>query len=1128
MLFFTICRHSDPKSTVKVSRQLLRAMKLTSLLLVAACMNVSASGYGQKVTISGKDLPLEKVFSMIKRQTGYAFFYDYNIFQDTKPVTLNLKDADIEDAMRVCLWGQDLDFNITNKTISVVKKVVKNAGIEGTNPEKTVKARGVVLNETGIPLSGVTITIKETKKGTLTGAKGEFELSQVPQNATLVVSYVGYATQYVTAKDETEIQVYLSVAMNELDKAVVQAYGTTTRRLTTSDIGVLTSSEIERQPVMNPLLALQGKIAGLDVNQTSGFASAPIKVELRGRNVIGPVNTGFPSDPLYIVDGVPLMVVEIGGFSSYRSGSTGFIQSVTGGGPAGGQSPLFSINPSDIESIEVLKDADATAIYGSRGANGVILITTKKGKAGKTKLDLHLQEGVSKATRFWEMLNTPQYLSMRREAFKNDGITPSLNNGDYDLLLWDTTRYTDWQRAIYGHTGKNIDAQASIGGGDTYNTFRLGVGYNHATNILTVDGADQRASVLLSSSHRSHDQRLSITFTGNYSYTKSDMVTLPGSVTYAPNAPAIYDSAGNLNFAGWGGNTNNTNARHSFPFGGLRRPYTARTNFLNSNLVIGYQILKGLQISTSFGYNNAQADQQVLNTIASQDPLDNPKGSNQFNTNTNRNWIIEPQINYDAKISKGRLSLLVGGSSQENKTTGLVVVGNGYTSDLLIKSLASATSTQSLNLFGQYKYAALFGRATYSWEDKYIINLNVRRDGSSRFGTGNQFGNFGSVGAAWIFTEENWLKDRFRFLSFGKLKASYGTTGSDGVGDYGYLTRYSSNNRQPYGGTASLTPTQFANPYFQWQVNKKLEGSLDLGFFRDKISLSVAYYRDRCGNQLVSLPTPALSGFTSVTANSPALVQNYGWEFTMNIRIIDSRNFKWSINANTSINKNKLLAYPNFDLSPYVGTLVVGQSLNAIRALHYTGIDPLTGIYTFQDKDHDGKIFYNYTGTGSDDTYSYDLSPKFFGGLGMNFNYKDLQVSLFFNFKKQLGLNALSGPIPGQLSNQPISVLNRWQKPGDISSMPRFAVTPTGYYNYLSLSDGIYTDASFIRLTNLSISYNLPSAYVKKIGLNSVSLFFHTNNLFIITKYKGIDPETQAFGQLPPAKNLVGGLSLSL
>jgi hypothetical protein len=488
-------------------------------------------------------------------------------------------------------------------------------------------------------------------------------------------------------------------------------------------------------------------------------------------------------------------------------------------------------------------------------------------------------------------------------------------------------------------------------------------------------------------------------------------------------------------------------------------------------------------------------------------------------------------MTYSTFLSKGKLDVLIAGSVQQTNTNTATTVGIGFTSDLLLKNLSSAAMTFGSNGEGEYKYAALFGRITYNWENKYLLNLSARRDGSSRFGEGKQYGNFSSVGVGWIFKEESLFKCKaLSFISFGKLRGSYGITGNDGVGDYGYLTRWSGDGTQPYQGTSVLRPLQHANPTFHWSVNKKMEGGIDLGFFDNRINVSVSYYRNRCGDQLVSFPTPNLSGFTSVVANWPALVQNSGWEFIASATVITRRNFRWTINFNTAINRNKLISYPNFELSPYTYFYQVGQPLNMARLLHYTGVDPVTGEYTFEDKNHDGTISTFNSIKDQGDTYFQNLNPKFMGGLGMDFTYKAFQLNLFFNIKDQVGTNALmqlASPA-GLIGNQPVSLIGKeWQKTGDAATVAKFTTQSANSNYFFGLSDGLYTNASFIRLSNLAFSYNLPASWIKKLGLQACSLYLHANNIFVITKYKGTDPETQNFGGLPPVKIIVCGVNLN-
>lgn len=1106
--------------SLKFNKSVLLAMKLTAILLLAAVLQVSARSYSQTITISAKEIRVDKLFNELKTQTGYSFLWDEQVLSRNQRVTIDVKGGSLEQVMEQCLKNLPLTYKIEQKVVFILKKAAPAIDTSNFSPPPG-SIKGKVLAEDGSPLAGATVTVKSTGKGTITNAKGEFSLPGVTENSSLVISFVGYTSRKIEVKDASTIEVRLSVAVNELDESVVQAYGTTTKRFSTGNIGRVTAAEIERQPVINPLLALQGKIAGLDVSQTNGLASAPIKVELRGRNVIG----NFPSDPLYIIDGVPLTILEVGNNSSYAR-STGVFQFGGGfNGPASGRSPLFDLNPADIESIEVLKDADATAIYGSRAANGVIIISTKRGKAGKTKLDLRVQHGITEATRYYPLMNTKQYLSMRREAFYNDsvkyGIVPDAGNA-YDLLVWDTTRYTNWQKQLYGGMGKVIDAEASVSGGDVNTTFRAAVGYNRTTNILAVSGADERGSLSFNVTHHTLDHKVTISLSGTYSSSKSDMISLPGTVSYAPNAPAIYDSAGNLNFQEW-------NASGYYPFSTLKQPYDAKSDLLNGNLVLSYQPVKGLSFSTSVGYNANHASLVSLSPISSQDPATDPKGSAIFGNTVNKNWLIEPQVSYDMFLSKGKLKFFVGSSYQQTTTQGGYVAGGGYTSDALLHTISNAPAQNAYDNFGEYKYAAVFARISYNWQNKYLINLNARRDGSSRFGDNNQFGNFASVGAAWIFTEESWIRNNLSFLSFGKIRASYGTTGGDAVGDYKYLTRWSSQQGQPYGGIIPIRPTQHANPYFQWQVNKKLEAAIDLGFLKDRIILNVAYYRNRCGNQLVAFPLPYLTGFGNVTANSPALVQNDGWEFLLSTRLIDNKNFTWTFNFNTAINNNKLVAYDNIEASPYASTLVVGKPLNIVKLLHYTGVDPQTGLYTFYDKNHDGEIR-DDPGSPLGDLFVHNLSPKFFGGFGTDFRFKNISVGLYFNYRKQLGLSSLAlNNFPGTIANQAASLSGKqWQKPGDKVSVARFTTVPDITDSYFQFeSDGAYTDASFVRLSNISVSYDLPAALIHKAGIERCTVYMRTNNLFTITSYKGGDPETQNFGGIPPFRTIVGGISFN-
>lgn len=1104
-------------------RQLIRVMKLTVLLITLFILQVSAKSLAQQITLNEKQVSLEKLFKEIRKQSRYDFFYDAALIQKAGPVSINVTNATLDETLKIII-KDPLTFTISDRTVIIKEKSPPMPEKQPATVLPPKDVTGHVTDKQGVPLVNATVLIKRTKTGVLTDVKGNFTIRDVLPDDILIISYIGYKPALVKVGDQTVLNIVMEVTSNDLDQVIVQAYGKTSQRLNTGDIATLTAKQIERQPVMNVLQALQGQVPGVVVQQTSGYASAPIKVEIRGRNSVG----NLPSDPLYIIDGVPLTTLNLAsppnsnvGNANYNSGSRGFIQNGLAG-PANGQSPFFSINPSDIESLTVLKDADATAIYGSRGSNGVIIITTKKGSVGKTKFDLNVYSGYDKATGRYDLLNPSQYYTMRREAFRNDGITPDAGNA-YDLVIWNLSNVTDWQDKVLGRVGRTNDAEASLSGGNNLTTFRLSGDYHKETSILNYSGADQRASVQFNLTQKSLNQRLNISFTSMYSYTQSDLIVYSQNSLLPPDAPGdIFNEQGQLNYAAW------KPIDGSFPFGNLLQPYTAKTDFLNSQLAIKYELLKGLTISTNFGYSISHVSQIVITPIASLDPFQNPTGNSEFGNNNSNNVIVEPQLEFKKIIAKGQFTAMVGGSAQSVSQDGNSINGYGYINDALLGSVTNAPIKNAFNSDAHYKYAAIFSRINYNWEDKYIVNLSARRDGSSRFGPANRFGNFGAVGGAWIFTEEDWIKKNIPLLSFGKIRASYGITGSDNIGDYQYLTQWSNQGLVPYQkNTPSYIPAGLANPDFHWEVNKKLELGLNLGFFKDWVNIEASWYRNHCDNQLITFPLPLITGFGGVTANSPANVQNTGWEVTLKTKIIDSKDISLSLTVNGGRNYNKLLAYPNLQKSPYYGRYVIGQPLNIIGVLHYTGVDPLTGQYTFQDRNHDGIINADYAVRGGDYYYR-ENNVLLDGGSTIDFRYKSLQLNVFFTFRENpFEQSAIFSGVPGTIGNQSVQVLNRWQKPGDVA---QFASYTTQFRlsdaHFQQASDGVYSDGSYVRLRNLSISYDLPDKLAKSVGMRGCKIYLRGENLFIITKYNGLDPDTP-FGALPPAKILTGGIQFN-
>jgi TonB-linked SusC/RagA family outer membrane protein len=788
-----------------------------------------------------------------------------------------------------------------------------------------------------------------------------------------------------------------------------------------------------------------------------------------------------------------------------------------------GLSPLNSISPSDIERIEVLKDADATSIYGSRGANGVILITTKKGRPGKTAFNANIYTGANVITRAIDVMNTKQYVAMRREALKNDGKTPDINNAP-ELVAFDTTRYTDYKKLFLEGTSHTTDAQLSFTGGGNGTQFLVGGDYHEESTIFPGDMKDRRLSFHSNITHTSTDKKLNVNLSTTYVVDDNHLgqYNFAGTLRSAPDYPGLYDSAGKVLWEQDGVSLDN-------PLVYLLRPYKGSTSNLLGSLQLSYQLLPGLSVKANLGYNMVRLDETKLTPIAATDPSIATTGTAEFSTNVFKSWIIEPQAEYFRDIGKGKLNILVGSTWQETVNNTSDIIARGATNDAQLQSISAATSYEAAGSYDQYRYNAIFGRIGYNWADRYILNLTGRRDGSSRFGPGRQFANFGAVGAAWIFTKEAFAANLPTFLSFGKLRASYGSSGNDQIGNYQYLDTWSS-PFYPYGNLGGLFPTRLANPDYGWEINHKLEGGLDLGFLNDRILFSVAYFRNRSGNQLISYKLPSQTGFPTITENFPAVIQNSGLEFTLYTKNIQSREFTWTTSLNLTIHRNKLASFPGLATSSYATSYVIGKSLSTIRVYQYLGVDENTGVFRFTDVKNDGVL-------GEDDRFIIgNLEPKFYGGLQNSLSYKGWQFDLFIEFRKQLGQNYLSTVyimVPGtSFNNLPVALENRWRQPGDHAAFQQVTQDPgSDAYKaagYFIGSSGVYGDASFIRFRNVSLSWNVPGAIVKRAHVQGCRVYMHLQNLLTITNYKGGDPESRDIYSLPPLRTFTAGIQLTL
>jgi len=1115
--FHVLTNHNDYTNNSAFC-QVRRLPVLCLLALLFICNNsTSAQSLSEKrYTVSFSNSSFEQAVKQLENQSKIKFVYNETLISKRNRITRSFKNQTLPEILTVVLDEYNVSYEmIDNKYIilkSLESKPARENSAAETRPvnQNGFVQTGLVLDETGQPLPGVSIRLNNASNIALTDNKGRFQIG-IPRDATLLLfTYVGYKNTERKAARNQELNLNLEPDPGRLDEVSVIGYGTSSRRTSTGSSNGINAVDLEKTPASNPAAALQGRVAGVYITQGNGLPGSPMRFTIRGTNSLAGRN-----NPLFIVDGVPFLAEAInaqaGNALDAANGST---------------SPLNSLNPSDIESISVLKDADATAIYGSRGANGVVLITTKKGKAGKTTVEGMVKQGFSEVAHFVNLLSTQQYLAIRRKAYENTGIDPVADDA-YDLTQWDQNAQTDFQKTLIGRTAKMTDANVALSGGDERTNFRFSGTHLRQGNVFTKDQGYQRSSFNLNVGHKSLDQKFELAFSAIYSAEKNNVSVLDqtsAAYNLPPNYP-LYNADGSLYWSGvpFGVPTN--------PLGQLNQVQDNNSSTLVSNMMLSYNILQGLTFKTSFGFSRSDMDQSRLYPMSSMDPgVSWNESRSIFANNNTTNYIIEPQLNYTRKISRGSLTTLLGGTWQsQNSKQPYYTLASGFPSDAFLEDLASAENVSTSSGSSQYKYLSVFGRVNYNWENKYILNLNFRRDGSSRFGLDSRYGNFGSAGAAWAFTEEKFAKG-ISFLSFGKLRASYGIIGSDQIGDYQYLDSYASVPYN-YNGVAGLVPTRIANESYRWEQTKKMDIGLDLGLFKDKFSLSASYYRNVSGNQLVAYPLSIQAGFSSYQANLPAKVENKGWEFTLSSQNVKSTNFRWSSDFNFSVNKNKLLSFPDIEKTSYYTQYVVGRPLSSNYVFQYTGFDPLTGLPAVADLNGNGSINYGFADTGRGDRYyAGGTQPKFYGGLSNTLSYKNVTLDFLFQFVKQKGRTILSQSFypPGYMYNgaaQPILEYVNAGLPGQPQVTSTFDDAYDAYSDYTG-SDALLTDASFIRLKNVNLAYDFTGNWLKRAKMRKLRIQLQAQNLFTITNYLGFDPESQGVN-LPPLRTIVAALQFT-
>ncbi|WP_316827171.1 TonB-dependent receptor [Pedobacter miscanthi] len=930
---------------------------------------------------------------------------------------------------------------------------------------QNITIKGLVKDKQGLPLPGVSVKVKGTNQGASTTENGAYTIS-APQNSTLEFTFIGYKTIEEAVNNRTTLNITLSDDNQQLNEVVVIGYGTTTKKDLTTAVTSISAKDIENQPVTNPLQAIQGKAAGVQVISQSGKPGAGVSVSIRGNTSI----TGSNS-PLYVIDGVTSRNADF-------------------------------LNPSDIETLTILKDASAAAIYGSSGANGVVLITTKKGSADKLRVGFNAFTGFSNLWQKLDVLNGDQYNALLKEM----GYTAFGNQN------------TDWQDVTFG-TGTQNNYQVSLSGGIKGGQYYFSSGYQQDKGTVAPAVLDKYTVNFNGSQNIT--SWLKLTGTAALTYRKSVDVgdnsgvagggvilaalsTPPTIGIYNPDGSGQY--AGNPNQGGWENPISYayrmTNGTNNFRFLGS---FAAQINFT-----------KDLFFKSSISTNlNRNRYQNFLDPFTSEYGR-TQQGRYQSNRTKDNVWLNENIVNYTKNVGKNAFTATGGMTIQESDYKYYNYEDSKYLD--ANKNLLPAATSVALTIpsFAQWSKRSYLARVTYAYDGKYLFSSNFRADGSSRFAKEGRYGYFPSASIGWRISGENFMKES-KTINDLKIRGSWGKVGNDeGIGDYAYLALY-----QPT-TSGSYNFIQLANPDLTWEKTTQTNVGLDLSMFNSRITFTADAYIKKTNDLLLNVPLALSTGFDTQARNVGSM-ENKGFEFVLSTKNIVKDKFTWSTDLNFSLNRNKVTSLGNSLTSINFGGIdsrdaairvEVGKPLGAFYGYVYQGVDPANGNAKFADLDNDGKI------TAADRTYIGNAQPKFTYGMNNTLNYGSFGLSFFFQGVQGNDIfNASRIDLEGlyDSKNQSTAVLNRWTTPGQITDIPKAS---KGQTDNSRTSSRFVEDGSYLRLKSATLSYNFSSDLLKKLNMSKVTVFATSYNLLTFTKYTGFDPEVQRYDGNSPSMGI--------
>ena len=1060
-------------------KKMLLYMKLTLVIsLVAALQTWATVSYSQTTTLSInlKNASVQTVLQQIEDQSEFYFLYSRSIIDVDRTVDMQLKNAKITEVLNTLFNGADVAYKVDGRQIVLSKRAESSAF--DVQQQKSIS--GKVTDSTGGLLPGVSVVVKGTTNGTITDANGNYSISNAPANSTLMFSFVGMKTQEITVGSKTTINVTLAEETVGIDEVVAIGYGTQKKRDITGAVSTVNTREINKISVAGIDQALQGQVAGVQVTQSNGAPGAGIQVRIRGIGTVG------DSDPLYVIDGVPT------------------------------KEGINNLNTNDIESISVLKDASSAAIYGARAANGVVLITTKKGKIGVTQVNFDLQYGIQNVAKKLDLLTADQYAMISDEALVNAGKTAVWNNPGKGTG-------TNWQDAIF-RSAAFQKYDLSVNSGNDKTRYILGVGYYSQDGVVKFSDFN-RYNIRFNIDSKVTD-KLTIGSNINVSRIDEDLIDteingVARAAIFQPPTIPVYNANGR--YAGPGANEGDAQN----PLGMAERSnMNLKKNEFFGNLFAEYKLIPDLVFKSSLGLNVYSSQSKDFNPTFTEGNANRTINSlSQVDLNYS-DFIWENTLNYSKEFNKKHLvNVLVGNTLESVKTDRLSGYREGFSNnESYLQYLdAGSSNDQSRGNLTEWSLASFFGRANYSYLDKYLISTNVRFDGSSRFGKTNRWGVFPSASAGWRISKESFFS--VPFIDDLKFRASWGQLGNQDIGLYAFSSVmaqsfYTLGNPQKLNVTYS--PASDFNPDVKWETTTQTDIGLDLAAFNSKLSLSADYYYKKTTDMLLILPQAMTSGFGSTGYENVGSIENKGLEFqfTWKDHIGD---FRYSLGANIATLKNKVLSLGAmeapinsglfFDLSTrtevghsireFYGYVTDGifQTQAEINA-HAAQSGAVPGDIRFKDLNDDKTI------DSKDRTFIGNPYPDFYFGINASLAYKNFDVSLLF--QGQQGNDIYNGTKfwltnSGYNYNKGTQILDRWTGPGTSNSEPRVTTIDTNQNS--RASDRYIEDGSYLRLKNLQLGYTLPDDLLKKAGITKARIYFSGLNLLTFTKYSGYDPE---------------------